>query len=76
MGIKRIALGMVISLIVIATLFAIMDKPALRAQDPDSEAEIIKRLDTILKNQSDMIARLEDIRSELNIVKIRVSQAQ
>ena len=33
-----------------------------------------EKIDEILKNQKDIIERLEDIKSELNIIKIRASR--
>ena len=35
---------------------------------------ISEKIDKILKNQQDIIARLEDIRKELDIIRIRASR--
>ncbi|HAZ10764.1 MAG TPA: hypothetical protein DCY56_06645 [Candidatus Omnitrophica bacterium] len=43
-------------------------------QDPKSDAiKLSERIDRVLKNQEDIIARLTDIRQELDIIKVRAS---
>ena len=44
-------------------------------QDPKSDAtKLSERIDRVLKNQEDIIARLTDIRQELDIIKVRASR--
>lgn len=39
----------------------------------DSAAKLSEKIDRVLKNQEDMIARLADIRQELDIIRVRAS---
>jgi hypothetical protein len=44
-------------------------------QDPKNDAtKLSERIDRVLKNQEDIIARLTDIRQELDIIKVRASR--
>nr|MBU1327655.1 hypothetical protein [Candidatus Omnitrophota bacterium] len=44
-------------------------------QDPkDGVTKLSERIDRVLKNQEDIIARLTDIRQELDIIKVRASR--
>lgn len=43
-------------------------------QDPKNDVtKLSERIDRVLKNQEDIIARLTDIRQELDIIKVRAS---
>ncbi|MBI4974662.1 MAG: hypothetical protein HZC19_02495 [Candidatus Omnitrophica bacterium] len=63
MKIKKIIMGLFISLIVISVLFAITDR-RIQAQAAVSDSEVSKKLDDILKNQKKMLEELASIKAE------------
>lgn len=76
---KKMVTGIIISLVVIAVLLAATDKlPRAQAEDrlKDANAEVMTRLDEVLKAQQDIMKRLDDMKEELKIIKIRVTQMQ
>ncbi|MBI5144395.1 MAG: hypothetical protein HZA30_04945 [Candidatus Omnitrophica bacterium] len=73
MKIKKIIMGLFISLIVISVLFAITDRK-IQAQAAVSDSEVSKKLDDILKNQKKILEELASIKAELNVIKIRVTR--
>lgn len=76
---KKMVTGIIISLIVIAVLLAATDKlPRAQAEDKarDANADVMARLDDVLKAQQDVMKRLDDMKEELKIIKIRVTQMQ
>ncbi|MDP2912389.1 MAG: hypothetical protein Q8N91_00085 [Candidatus Omnitrophota bacterium] len=75
MRISRILTGLTICILIIAGLFIFADR-MIHAQSPDSDPGISGKLDDILKNQKQIMQGIESIRSELNILKIRVTQQQ
>lgn len=46
------------------------------AQNTAADAGIAKKLDDILKNQKTIMQGIESLKSELGIIKIRITQAQ
>ena len=75
MGIKKnLILIAVLCIIISATLF--FTERTLRAQGDLSDSAISKKLDEILSNQKSIMQSIESMKSELNIVKIRVTQQQ
>lgn len=73
MGIKKIIMGLLISLIVISVLLAAADRK-IQAQGAASDSEIAKKLDDILKNQKAILEGIALIKEELNMIKIRVTK--
>lgn len=47
-----------------------------QAQAAGSDGDISRKLDDIINNQKAMMQEMEAIRSELNIIKIRITQQQ
>lgn len=70
---KSFAVIAVLCVMVSALLFT---ERTLRAQETISGSAIAKKLDEILNNQKVIMQNLESLRTELNIVKIRVTQQQ
>ncbi len=75
---KKILIGFVISLVVIAVLLAISDRPSKAEDDTETvtSEEVSKKLDQVLNNQKAILDGVESLKQELNIVKIRVTQKQ
>lgn len=75
---KKILIGFIISLVVIAVLLAISDRPSKAEDDTESAVseEVSKKLDQVLKGQKAILDGIESLKEELNIVKIRVTQIQ
>lgn len=46
-----------------------------QAQVRDSGAEIMNRLQEVIKNQQTIIQKLDEMKTELNIIKIRATRA-
>ncbi|MFA5146552.1 MAG: hypothetical protein WC515_04170 [Candidatus Omnitrophota bacterium] len=72
---KKILLGLFISLIVISLLLAITNRPA-KAQNEGSSPEVLKKLDEVLRAQKEVLDGIKSLREEVQIVKIRVTQQQ
>jgi len=72
---KNFTLIMVLCLIISAAFFLFTEK-TLRAQDNMSGSAISKKLDEILSNQKTIMQSMESMKSELNIIKIRITQQQ
>ena len=73
MKIKKIIMGLFISLLVISVICAITDR-RIQAQAAGSDSEVSKKLDDILRNQKKMLEELASIKAELNVIKIRVTR--
>lgn len=48
----------------------------LNAQNADNEPEIMSKLDSIAKGQQELLAAINSIKEDMQIVKIRVTQLQ
>jgi len=75
MKIRRVVTGIVILLVVVAVMLAGTERMS-RAESEGQDAEIMAKLDDVLKGQQDVIKRLEELKSEIQILKIRVTQMQ
>lgn len=73
---KKIAVGIVISLVVIAVLLAATNKLPRAQAEEDKGAGIAAKMDEVLKAQQEVMNSLNDIKEELKIIKIRVTQMQ
>ena len=76
MKLKKMVTGIVISLVVIAVLLAVTDRPS-KAEDQaagSGNQDVLAKLDEVLKSQQDVMKRLDEIREEMGIVKVRVTQ--
>jgi hypothetical protein len=71
----RILTGVIICLLIIASGFIFAGKIG-HAQSSDSDTDMSRKLDDILNNQKAIIEGIELLKSELDIVKIRVTQQQ
>lgn len=47
-----------------------------KAAGQDISAAVSKKVDQVIKNQQDISAKLDAIKEELRVIKIRVTQAQ
>ena len=72
MGIKNIYIAVIILVAAAFVAQALMGTMA-KAQD---ESAVLDKLDKILKAQETMAQDIAAIKSELNVVKIRVTQSQ
>lgn len=77
MKLKNIVAGSIFLFLGISTFFVLANNP-LRAQDSSQEeqgnvssAEISKKLDNLLQNQSEILRELRSIREELKVIKVR-----
>jgi len=81
MQVKRFMIVSAVFIAVAALLAAVSVRP-IRAQDMSSSssasgnAEVMAKLDEILKNQKDTLQQLDNVKEELKIIKIRVTQGQ
>lgn len=71
----RILTGLAASFLIMAGIFMFSDG-RIRAQGPDPEAAISRKLGEILENQKRIIQGIESLKSEINILKIRITQQQ
>ena len=75
MRFRKTIIAFSIIIAVLATLSAITLR-ATHAQGSSMDPELSSRLNEILSNQRAIMADLAAMKEELNIVKIRVTQAQ
>ena len=74
---KRIAMVFAISFVVIALLSVITDKKSNAEQNSGNDsAEILKKVDALLQGQKEILKQIADIKTQLNIIQLRVSQQQ
>lgn len=76
MKVKKILTGIMLALVLIAaaSIFA-NNRTHAQDQSPDLSA-ISAKLDQILNNEKAIMDQMAELRQELNIVKIRVTQQQ
>lgn len=72
---KKIALGVVVLVVMAVSIFAANSSIRAQGDGADSTA-LAGKLDEVIKNQKKVLQGLDEIKSELNIIKIRVSQQQ
>ncbi|MDP3730159.1 MAG: hypothetical protein Q8R14_01370 [Candidatus Omnitrophota bacterium] len=72
---KNIIVTLIISLAIMAGVL-VMSTNSLRAQAAAPDQEISKKLDDILSNQKTILQGMADLKQELYIIKIRVTQQQ
>ncbi len=72
---NKIVIGVIISLVVLSMLLAVTGRP-INAQGQTSDPEILKKLDEILAGQKTISQKLDTLKEELYIIKIRVTQQQ
>ena len=72
---KSILFGLIVSLVVIACLLGIADR-ATQAQSAGQDQSVSAKLDEILGNQRTILENLSNIKEELRIIKIRITQSQ
>lgn len=72
---RKIIIGLAISSIVLFGVFTAADK-ALRAETAGSDSEVLKKLDNVLTNQKAILQGMAEMKQELYVIKIRVTQAQ
>ena len=75
MRIKKIFLGLFVSLILVMAILVIAHRP-LRAEDSSISSEISQKLDNIAKDEKDILEQLGAVKEELRIIKIRITQTQ
>ncbi|MFH1478907.1 MAG: hypothetical protein ABIG92_03930 [Candidatus Omnitrophota bacterium] len=75
MAIKRVPFLLILAALISLGIFSVKgfgkeEKP--KAQD--SNLVISEKINEILKNQQDIVKRLEDIREQLDIIRVRASR--
>jgi len=75
MKIRKVVTGVVVLLVVVAVMLAGTERIS-RAQSEEQNVEVMAKLDDVLKGQQDVIKRLEELKNEMKILKIRVTQMQ
>ena len=75
MDYKKIALGLFISLVVIALLLSVVDKRA-HAQATDVTLDMIQQLQDIAKDQKAILAELAAMKETQRIILLRITQQQ
>lgn len=73
MGYKKIIIGLIIALIAVSSLLAFTDRK-IEAQEGDSDPEVSKKLDEVLKNQKEILQEIASIKESLEVIKIRVTR--
>ncbi|PIW67952.1 MAG: hypothetical protein COW10_04235 [Candidatus Omnitrophica bacterium CG12_big_fil_rev_8_21_14_0_65_42_8] len=67
-------LSLLAAIIVSLSVFAFNTFGKEDSQDSKNEVkQLSEKIDTVLKNQADIIAQLADIRQELDVIRIRAS---
>jgi peptidoglycan hydrolase CwlO-like protein len=75
MGMKKILIGMLLTFVFLSAPF--FSSGAAHAEDQNSDiAGILSRLDQVLANQKALMAEVDSVKQELNVIKIRVTQIQ
>jgi len=72
---KKIAIGVIIFAVGLVVCFAAFSGMGF-AQGYSGEQDIMARLDTLAKNQADILAAINSMKGDINIIKIRVTQNQ
>lgn len=69
----------IIALVVIGALLlsaSMFTNYVVRARAEGDDSELSKKMDDIIKSQKDILQGITELKEELRIVKIRVTQAQ
>jgi len=72
---RKTVIGLVILSIALLGVFTLANK-ALRAETAGSDPEVLKKLDDISSSQKAILKALADLKQDLYIIKIRVTQTQ
>jgi len=75
MKIRKAAMGIALALAVLSASFALVRMTRAQEQVPD-QPEIASKLNRVLDGQKNIMDQLASIRTELSIIKIRVTQQQ
>lgn len=75
MMVKKIFLVLAVFLVVVFVLTAAANKPG-NAEDRVATSDLSKKLDDLLAGQKAILSQLADMKEELRIIKIRITQAQ
>lgn len=76
MKIKKAISVFIVSIAVIAALLSITGRATQAQGSVASDTAVLAKLNEIVSNQKLIIAGLDSLKAELNIVKIRVTQSQ
>lgn len=73
---KTWLLGLLMMVIISLGVFALkgFGKEERTAEKEQDAASVSEKINEVLKNQQDIIARLEDIRNQLDIIRVRASR--
>lgn len=76
MKLKKMTAGIVISLVVIALLLAATERPSKAESQMvgSGNQEVLAKLDEVIKSQQDIMRRLDEMKEEMRLIKIRVTQ--
>lgn len=72
---KKTVLALAISSILLFGIFVAANR-TLRAETAGSDPEISRKLQAILNNQETIMAGIAELKQELYVIKIRVTQQQ
>jgi hypothetical protein len=72
---KKVSIAVVLFFVGLAIGF-IVAHGTLNAQGTDNEADIMSRLNDIAKGQQELMAAVNSIKEDLQIIKIRITQNQ
>ena len=71
---KAWILSLIAAILVSLSVFAFNTFGKEDSQDSNSAIkQLSEKIDTVLKNQADIIAKLADIRQELDVIRVRAS---
>ena len=73
---RKILSGIAASLLVAALLVAVTNRPtrAEGAGASSGNAELSAKVDEVLRNQKDIIQRLDNMKEDIRIIKLRITQ--
>ena len=73
---KRAVVVFFISIAVIAVVLGVTGRTIHAQGSEGSDSSVLAKLDTVLRNQTAIMADLASIKEDLRIIKIRVTQSQ
>jgi hypothetical protein len=72
---RKTIIGLVILSIALLGVFTLANK-ALRAETSGSDPEVSRKLDNVLSNQKAILQGIAELKQELYIIKVRITQQQ
>lgn len=72
---RKAVIGLVLLSIALLGVFTLANK-ALRAETSGGDTELSRKLDNVLNNQKAILQGISELKQELYIIKIRITQQQ